>query len=278
MQQGFISIHRKIIDNPIYQNSGLLHLFIHCILKANHKDNDFIFNGKMVKIRRGSFITGRKELSKDVNMKESTVYKRLHILQGLGYVKLTSFNKYSIIEVMKYYEYQDKRPNLSQTFQGGEIEKSNNKKTAAMPNSRTFTGGRQGKSNNKVTTKEQQSNTNNNDNNDNKDKNYNNRYRNFVVRLLSKVTGKELSPCYALTNKLIKLKEMDTGLSYLQKCLMLLYIIKKYQDSTGEKKYIGILINQYRELSYSDFIKAKDNETQAQQTFFYNPNYAGALN
>lgn len=274
MQQGFISIHRKIIDNPIYQNSGLLHLFIHCILKANHKDNDFIFNGKMVNIRRGSFITGRKELSKELKTNESTIYKRLHILQELEYIKLIPYNKFSIIEVVNYKEYQNE--NLRETRE--KQVKSNNKKTAETSISKAFTEGRQGKSNNKVTTKEQQSNTNNNDNNDNKNKNYNNRYRNFVVRLLSKVTGKELSPCYALTNKLIKLKEMDTGLSYLQKCLMLLYIIKKYQDSTGEKKYIGILINQYRELSYLDFIKAKDNETQAQQTFFYNPNFAGALN
>ena len=59
---------------------------------------------------------------------------------------------------------------------------------------------------------------------------------------------------------------------------MLLYIIKKYQDSTGEEKYIGILVNQYRELSYSDFKTAINNQAQSQQTCIYNPNYAGALN
>ena len=273
MQQGFIKIHRKIIDNPIYQNAGLLQLFIHCILKANHKGNDFIFNGKMITIRRGTFITGRKELSKELKASESKIYRNLQTLAKFGYINIIPFNKFSIIEVLNYNKYQNEK----MTEKEGKSEKSNNKNTVETPISKAFTEGRQGKSNNKVTTKEQQSNTNKNDKNE-KNNNYDNRYRNFVVKLLSKVTGKELSTCYALTNKLIKLKEMDKSLSYLQKCLMLLYIIKKYQDSTGEEKYIGILVNQYRELSYSDFKTAINNQAQSQQTCIYNPNYAGALN
>ena len=56
---GWIKIHRKIMDNCIYKDAHLLHLFIHCLLKANHKANKFLFNDKEMIIERGQFITGR---------------------------------------------------------------------------------------------------------------------------------------------------------------------------------------------------------------------------
>lgn len=104
--QGFILLHRKILENPVFVKAELLQLFIYCILKANHKDKEFIFNGRTEKIKRGSFITGQMKLSKDLKQSQSSVYRRLQVLKKLGYIELKVNNKFTLVTVVKYNTYQ----------------------------------------------------------------------------------------------------------------------------------------------------------------------------
>ena len=277
MQEGFVKIYRKIIENPIFKNPGLLQLYIYCILRANFKDNEFIFNGKLEKVKKGSFITGRNELSKELNVNKNTIYKRLQILKDLSYINIYPNNKYSLIEIINYEKNQSQnyRKNLTEMpIIKGDVKntsKSNNKNLAEMPIDKGFKKTKKGNGNNKRTTKEQRNNTNKNDKNDKK-----NYYRNSVVNLFRIITGKELSYCYAIINKMLKCKEQDTEISNLQKYLMLMYVIKNNREKINENKYIGILINQYRELSYKDF-KVNVFE-QRQQLSICHPGDGGYLN
>lgn len=132
MINGFIVLHRKILDNPIAKNEGLLSLFIHLLLMASHKESRFLWNGKEETLKRGQLMTGRLKLAEIMNTNQSTIYKRLRVLGGQGLITIKSNNKFSVITIVKYSQYQDM-----------EI-----------------------KGNNKVTTKEQQSNTYNNVNNE----------------------------------------------------------------------------------------------------------------
>ena len=141
---GWIKIHRKIMDNCIYKDAHLLHLFIHCLLKANHKANKFLFNDKEMIIERGQFITGRLQLAEDLNVNSSLVYRKLKILENLKIVNIKSNNKFSLVTVLKYNTYQD------------------------LINTNEQQNGQQ--ANNKRTTNEQQANTNKKDKNDNKEK------------------------------------------------------------------------------------------------------------
>ena len=152
MDNGWIKLHRKLLENPIFENAFLLQIFIYCLLRANHKDNEMIWNGKTEVIKAGSFITGRVQMAKDLKQKESALYKRLHLLTKLGYIELKSNNKFTLLTIVKYSTYQITNSNEEQ------------------------------QSNNKVTTKEQQSNTNKNDKNDKNDKN-----RKFIPPLLQDV-------------------------------------------------------------------------------------------
>lgn len=103
---GWIKLHRKLTDNPIFRNAELLQLFIYCLLKSNYEDREFLFNGELVKIQRGQFITGRKIIAKDLKQNENSVYTRLKLLEKLKYIKLISNNRFSILTVEKYETYQ----------------------------------------------------------------------------------------------------------------------------------------------------------------------------
>ena len=117
------------MDNPVFQNSKVLGLFFYLLLKSNHKDRRTLFNDKELLVKRGQLVFGRKEASKFLKIKESTIYKHIQVLKNLGIIGIESNNKFSIVTICEYSKYQDTE---------------NTKET---------------ESNNQVTTKEQPSNT-----------------------------------------------------------------------------------------------------------------------
>lgn len=126
---GWIKLHRKILDNPIFFKPELYQLFSYCLLRANHNESKIIWNGEEETLEKGCFLTGRKAIAQDTRQNESSVYKRLKNLEKLNMISVKSNNKFSVVKVLNYCIYQ-----------GEETDKEQ-------------------QSNNKVTTREQQSNT-----------------------------------------------------------------------------------------------------------------------
>lgn len=126
---GWIKLHRKILNNPVFLNPELFQLFNYCVLMANHIEKKIIMNGGEVIIERGSFVTGRKIIAEDTGQTESSIYKRLKVLEKLLMISVKSNNRFSTVKVLNY-----------ELYQGADNDEEQ-------------------QSNNKVTTKEQQSNT-----------------------------------------------------------------------------------------------------------------------
>lgn len=136
---GFITLHRKVMDNPIWQNPNLAHVFTTLLLLATHERDRFLWNGKEEKLERGQLITGRKSLARLTGIPEGSLPRLLTTLETLGILNIKSNTKFSVITLLNYSKYQSKK---------------------VVPNSEL---------NNRRTTDEQQTNTLNNDNNVNND-------------------------------------------------------------------------------------------------------------
>jgi DNA-binding PadR family transcriptional regulator len=105
--QGYIKLHRKILDNGVFADAELLKVFVWCILKANTTPN--VVYGRKVDV--GEFITGRITASEELHLKPSTIYKRLQRLKSQGYINISSTTKNSLITVVNYKSYQlDDKP------------------------------------------------------------------------------------------------------------------------------------------------------------------------
>ncbi|MAO21661.1 MAG: hypothetical protein CMJ25_12995 [Phycisphaerae bacterium] len=100
--QGYIKLHRKILDNGVFADAELLKVFVWCILKANTTPN--VVYGRKVDV--GEFITGRITASEELYLKPSTIYKRLQKLKAQGYIDISSNTKNSLITVVNYKSYQ----------------------------------------------------------------------------------------------------------------------------------------------------------------------------
>ena len=82
MQNGWIKIHRKLKENGFYKNSKYVHLWLHILLKANHKNKEIMWNGQLVKIKPGQFITGRKVLAEETGISGTTIERILKCFES----------------------------------------------------------------------------------------------------------------------------------------------------------------------------------------------------
>lgn len=106
MLNGFITLHRKVLDNPIWKNPNLSHLLITLILLANHEEKKILFNGQNITIKRGEVVTGRNQLSDKTGINPNSLKDYLKILKNLEIITIKSTNKFSIVSLVKYNQYQ----------------------------------------------------------------------------------------------------------------------------------------------------------------------------
>lgn len=110
MKEKWIKLFSKFTEWEWYKDINTKNVFIHCLLKANWKEGKF--EGQI--IPRGSFITGRKELSKQLMMTEQEVRTALKHLKSTNEITIKTTNKYSIITVVNYELYQQSNQEYNQ--------------------------------------------------------------------------------------------------------------------------------------------------------------------
>ena len=110
MNQGYVKLWRKTADSRVFQNEGLLKVWIWCLLRAAHKEIWVsIKTGRgqtEVLLKPGQFIFGRDSAAKKLRMKPTTVWVRMLKLKHLGNIDIESDRQYSIITIINWESYQ----------------------------------------------------------------------------------------------------------------------------------------------------------------------------
>ncbi len=104
--KSWIKLYRKILESPIFENEKALKVWIWCLVKATHKEREQLVGKQIVHLDKGQFVTGRKKASKELKMKERTVYDYFKLLEELHMISINSNNKFSIVTVEKWEDYQ----------------------------------------------------------------------------------------------------------------------------------------------------------------------------
>ena len=110
-----MKIHRSILLHPVFQDSELLHLFLYCLAKANHKSGRILSpqseEGELT-VERGQFIFGQRKAAKDTGVNERTAHRKLVLLEKLGILSRSVSRRFTVVTVNNYSRYQD-NPNQS---------------------------------------------------------------------------------------------------------------------------------------------------------------------
>lgn len=133
--QGWIKLHRKLLENPIWEDPHYLKLWIYCLMKATHKEREVILGNQIIILQPGEFITGRKALSEDLNkgtkpklkLNESTWWRYLNNLEKLQMLNIKKTNKYSVVTILNWNEYQESEHQMNNKRTSDEQQMNTNK-------------------------------------------------------------------------------------------------------------------------------------------------------
>jgi hypothetical protein len=104
MYQGYVKLHRKILDNEaLMQDHALLTVFIWCLAKANWQDT--ARNGDTLK--RGELRMRYANVSETLKISMTTLKRKIARLEDLGCVEAKSDHQGTTITICNYGVYQD---------------------------------------------------------------------------------------------------------------------------------------------------------------------------
>ena len=108
--KGWISLHRKILDNPILSRGKIysrFEAFVYFLLQANHKENKCVIGNHLIQVKKGSFITSQKKLMNEFKWGSTKLRAFLKLLEGDEMIETKSTTYSTMITIINYSSYQN---------------------------------------------------------------------------------------------------------------------------------------------------------------------------
>ena len=104
---GWIKLHRKLLDNPVVmKDSDHLAVWIYLLLNASHTEYPVLFGGKKISLKAGQLITGRKSIASTLGISESKVRRILDLFEIDQQIDRQRSNKNSLVSILNWDKYQ----------------------------------------------------------------------------------------------------------------------------------------------------------------------------
>ena len=111
---GFVKIHRQMVEWGWYDDPNTKALFLHLLLTATYKDAEY----RGYKLKPGDAVVGFKSLSEALGMSVKQVRTAMAHLESTGEITRKATNRFSIVSIENWASYQledDERANKGQT-------------------------------------------------------------------------------------------------------------------------------------------------------------------
>lgn len=111
--EGWIKIHRSLLDWEWYSDTNCVRLCLHFLLKANYQSKKW----KGITVGRGQLVTSRGQLSEETGLSEMQIRTALDKLDNCGFITKSGTRKYTIITVCNYDSYQQGQDGYDNGYQ-----------------------------------------------------------------------------------------------------------------------------------------------------------------
>lgn len=101
-QQGWIKLHRQILEWEWYSDNNCFRVFLHLLLKANHKKKRF----KGIELKVGSIVTSRDLLARETGLSSQQVRTALNKLISTNEITSVTSSQGTILQIVSYEKYQ----------------------------------------------------------------------------------------------------------------------------------------------------------------------------
>lgn len=142
---GFITLDKKITEWEWYRSVNEKAVFIHLLITCNYEDKKW----RDIEVKRGQIITSYSKLSQQTGLSVQTIRSTLANMQKTGELTCKSTNRFTLITICKYDDYQHKKsranmPTNTQTNKQTNKQTNNNikniKKEKEITNTPPFNG------------------------------------------------------------------------------------------------------------------------------------------
>jgi len=103
---GWVKLYRKSLASSVWDKPNVWRTWCWCLMKANHKETKFPFNGKDIIIKKGQFITGIDKACKEIKLTRQKYRTSLDYLKNSSRITTQTTNQFTIISVIKWDLYQ----------------------------------------------------------------------------------------------------------------------------------------------------------------------------
>lgn len=122
MCNGWIKLHRKILDWEWFTSPSTLQLFLYLLLRANKEDKKW----RGILIKRGQLVTSVATISEETKLSTQQVRTSLNRLKSTNEITSKTTNRFTLVTVCKYESYQLYEEVEQQTKQQA-LQQTNNK-------------------------------------------------------------------------------------------------------------------------------------------------------
>lgn len=136
---GWIKLYRKLLESPVFDSEKGLKIWVWCLLKANHRDKVIFIGRQRLLVKKGSFIMGGHNAQEILKIARSTIFHWLHILEREGMVSIKKTNKYTVVTIPKWNDYQDDWQQMDINSTTNETQKITNKNDKNVENDKKNT-------------------------------------------------------------------------------------------------------------------------------------------
>lgn len=102
MCNGWIKLHRKILDWEWYNDTNVVRLFVHFLLLANNTDKKW----RGIDIYKGQLVTSVAALSEQLGLSTKQIRISIDKLKRTNEIAIKTTNKFTLVTVCKYEDYQ----------------------------------------------------------------------------------------------------------------------------------------------------------------------------
>lgn len=105
--EGWVKIHRKLLDNPVVcKDSETFSIWLYLLLSATHQEIPAVFKGEKITLKKGQLITGILSISKKLKINKDKVQRTLKCFETDKQIEQATSNKNRLISILNWEQYQ----------------------------------------------------------------------------------------------------------------------------------------------------------------------------
>ena len=103
---GYVKLYRSLLNKGYWEDPEYIKLWLYLLLNATFYPREYLAGGKILELKQGQLITGRRKLAEALRINEYKVLRILKCFENEQQIAQEGHSKYTIITILNWDKYQ----------------------------------------------------------------------------------------------------------------------------------------------------------------------------